>query len=281
MERPVSGRTPRLVAPEGACDTHMHFYDSAYAGAPGVPAPPADARVPEYRKLQKWLGLGRVVVVQPNAYGTDNRCTLDAVAQLGAAARCIVVVRPDIGEAELQRLTDAGARGVRIFQLPGGTLKLDVLHEIAARVRPFGWHPIIQLDGRELPEHEATLRRIEGDFVIDHIGKFLVPVTEDDAAFKVLLRLVERGNCYVKLSAPYETSRSGPPDYADVGRLARRLARAAPERMLWASNWPHPSASPQNYPNDADLLDLLLDWVPDEAARRKILVENPARLYGF
>jgi D-galactarolactone isomerase len=281
MERPVSGRTPRLKAPKGACDTHMHFYDSAYPGAPGAPAPPADARVPQYRKLQKWLGLERVVVVQPNAYGTDNRCTLDAVARLGAGARCIVVVRPDIAEAELQRLTEAGARGVRIFQLPGGTLKLDVLHEVAARIRPFGWHPIVQLDGRDLPEHEGTLRRIEGDFVIDHIGKFLGPVTEDDAAFKVLLRLVERGNCYVKLSAAYETSRSGPPDYADVGRLARTLARAAPERMLWASNWPHPSVSSQNYPNDADLLDLLLDWVPDETARRRILSENPARLYGF
>jgi D-galactarolactone isomerase len=259
----------------------MHFYRSAYPRAPGGPVPAPDAWVPEYRQLQDRLGFERVVVVQPNAYGDDNRCTLDAVALLGPAARAVVVVRPEVSDAELARLTAAGARAVRIMGLTGGALQLDMLHKVAPRVRTVGWHPIVQLDGRTLPEHEASLSRIEGDYVIDHVGKFLVPVPPEHEAFRCLMRLVERGNCYVKLSAPYEVSVAGPPGYEDVGRLARALVRAAPERMLWASNWPHPSAPADKRPDDADLLDLLLDWTPEEATRRMILVDNPARLYGF
>ena len=207
---------------------------------------------------------------------------MDAVAALGLdRARAVVVVRPTLSDAELERLTQAGARGVRIMCLPGGHLKWDVMDEIIARVRPFGWHPIVQFDGREFPEREDQLKRIAGDYVIDHTGKFLEPGPVDHAAFKTMLRLVDRGNCYVKLSAPYETSKAGPPGYADVSALAKALVKAAPERMLWASNWPHVSTTSATYPDDANLLDLLLQWAPDETVRRKILVDNPARLYGF
>ena len=160
-------------------------------------------------------------------------------------------------------------------------MRWDAMDETIARVRPFGWHPVVQLAGRELPERAAQLGRIQGDYVIDHTGKFLEVVPPDHPAFKALLGLVARGNCYVKLAAFYETSKTGKPDYADVGRLARALIEAAPDRMLWASNWPHPSAQGDRYPDDARLLDLLLDWAPDAAVRRKILVENPARLYGW
>lgn len=280
--RPLSGRKPRLSAPKGMCDTHMHFYTARYPKHPKGPDLPADAVPADYRKLMSWLGIERVVVVQPNAYGPDNRATLDAVAELGQdVARAVVVVEPDVTDAELDRLTKAGARGVRIMCLPGGYLKWDVMDEVIARVAPFGWHPIVQFDGREFPDHEAQLKRIKGNYIIDHIGKFLEPVPVDNAAFQAMLRLVERGNCYVKLSAPYEVSKAGAPDYRDVGALAKALAQAAPERMLWASNWPHPSVPPDRYPDDADLLDVLLDWVPDEKARHATLVDNPARLYGF
>jgi len=280
--RPLSGPAPRLVAPKGTVDTHIHFYDPKYPRHAKGPAPPAEAAtVDDYRRLQKWLGIERAVVVQPNAYGNDNRATLDAVAALGLdRARAVVVVDPDTPDAELDRLTKAGARGVRIMCL-GGYLQWDAMDKVIARVAPFGWHPIVQFDGREFVEREAQLARIKGNYVIDHTGKFLEPVSVDSPAFKALLRLVERGNCYVKLSAPYETSKSGPPHYADVGALAEALARAAPERMLWASNWPHVSASRANYPDDANLLDLLLEWAPDDAAIRKILVDNPAALYEF
>jgi D-galactarolactone isomerase len=260
----------------------MHFYVGKYPKQRDAPPPPADATVADYRQIMAWLGLDRVVVVQPNAYGDDNRCTMDAMAELGVdKARAVVVVRPDVTDAELDHLTKAGARSVRIMTLPGGHLKWDVMDQVLARVRPFGWHPIVQLDGRDFPGREAQLRRIEGNYIIDHTGKFLEPVPTDHAAFKVLLRLVDRGNCYVKLSAPYETSKVGPPSYSDVGALAKELVKAAPERMLWASNWPHPGTSGDRYPSDANMIDLLLEWAPSEADRQKILVENPARLYGF
>jgi len=148
-------------------------------------------------------------------------------------------------------------------------------------VHPFGWHANLQLDGRELPKYEAQIKRLPGKFVIDHVGKFLEPVAPDHESFKTLLRLVDTGRCWVKLSAPYEVSKTGAPKYEDVGRLAKALVKHAPERMLWASNWPHPGAPKDAMPDDADLLDVLLDWAPDDSTRRKILTENPAELYGF
>jgi len=170
---------------------------------------------------------------------------------------------------------------LRIMTLHGGTLGFDLMDSLMARVHPFGWHANLQLDGRELPKFEAQIRRLPARFVIDHTGKFLEPVTPEHESFKSLLRLVDTGRCWVKLSAPYETSKTGAPKYEDVGRLAKALVKHAPERMLWASNWPHPSAREPRPPEDADLLELLLDWAPDAAVRRKILADNPAELYGF
>ena len=269
----------KIRVPKGACDTHMHFYDGA-AAAPGTPNPGAFT-VPMYRELQERLGLERVIVVQPNAYQDDNRVTLVSIRALGKAAKGVAVVKPGVSDAELDRLTKAGICAVRIMTLHGGTLGFDVMDEMMARVHPFGWHANIQLDGRELPKYEAQIKRLSGKFVIDHTGKFLEPVSVDSQPFRSLLNLVETGRCWVKLSAPYETSKTGGPRYQDVGKLAKALVKKAPERMLWASNWPHPSVPKEKRPADEDLLDLLLDWAPVEETRKKILVDNPAELYGF
>jgi D-galactarolactone isomerase len=277
----VIPRRPRLVPPAGACDTHMHVYDAAVPSAPGGPPLPGHFPVEAYRAMRSRLGLERVIVVQPNAYQDDNRVTLEAIRALGAGARGVGVVKPGVSDAEIERLAQGGIVAQRIFHLPNGAVSLAQMDEVMARVHPFGWHANIQLDGRELPQYEAQIARLPGNFVIDHTGKYLEPVAPDHAAFEALLRLVDTGRCWVKLAAPYETSRTGAPGYEDVARLAKALARHAPERMLWASNWPHPSAPPDAVPDDADLLDLLLDWAPGEAARRKILVDNPAALYGF
>lgn len=280
--RPLSGRPPKRPTPAGATDTHIHFYDfKRFPPVPGTPVPP-DASVADYRKLRTWLGLSRAVVVQANAYGDDNTLAMEGVAALGReSARAIVVVKPGIGDVELDRLTQAGARGIRFMTLLGGTLGWPEMDEMAARVRPFGWHALVQLDGRDLPVHEAQIRRLPGEFVIDHIGKFLEPVAVDHPAFKTLLRLLDTGRCWIKIAAAYETSKSGPPDYADVAPLARALIAAAPERMIWASNWPHAQADKVGYPDDVNLLDLLADWSGSESVRTKILVDNPAKLYGF
>jgi D-galactarolactone isomerase len=272
---------PALVVPPGATDTHMHVYDTAVPAAPGAPALPGHFPAEAYRAMQRRVGLSRVVVVQPNAYADDNRVTLAAIAALGPEARGVAVLRPDVPDAELDRLTQGGIRAVRFFGLPGGFSSWDVMDGLAARVHAFGWSAIVQLDGRALPEREAQIRRLPGRFVIDHTGKFLEPVLPDHPAFACLLRLVDTGRCWVKLSAPYETSRSGPPRYEDVGTLAKALVRHAPERMLWASNWPHPSEPVGKKPDEAHLLDLLLEWAPDDATRKRILVDNPAELYGF
>lgn len=278
--RILTGAKPKLQMPAGVCDTHIHFYNGRYATLPGTPTPP-DASVADYRQVMDWLGIQRVVVVQPNAYGDDNQLTMDAVAELGDAARAVVVVKPSVSDAELERLTKAGARGLRVMALLGGTLGLDVLEEMAARVHAFGWHVLVQLDGRDLPQHEATIRRLPCKVVIDHIGKFLEPVPVDHPSFQCLLRLVDSGRVWVKLAAAYETSKTGAPAYEDVGLLARALVKAAPERMIWASNFPHAQAHKFGYPNEAALLDLMLDWAPNAADRQKIFVDNPAELYGF
>ncbi len=270
---------PKLIAPPGACDTHIHFYDASAAVAPGAPMP-GDRTLAEYRRVQARLGLSRVVVVQPNAYVDDNHLALEAIAALGASARGVAVVKPGVTDGELERLTRGGIRGLRIMTLNGGALGFDVMDALMARLHAFGWHANIQLDGRTLADHAAQIARLPGRFVIDHCGKFLEPVAAEDDAFRALLRLVDTGRCWVKLSGPYETSKTGAPRYEDVGRLARALVAHAPERMIWASNWPHPSARPTP-PDDADMLDLLLDWAPDERTRARILVDNPAELYGF
>jgi D-galactarolactone isomerase len=270
----------KIRVPPHACDTHMHFYDAAAPAAPGTFLP-GNFTVADYREVQQRLGLERVIVVQANAYADDNRVALSALKDLGGSARGVAVVKPDAQDRELERLTKGGMRAVRIMTLHGGLLGLDVMDAVAARVHPFGWHVNIQLDGRELPRHEAQIKRLPGKFVIDHTGKFLEPVDVSSAAFQSLMRLVDSGRCWVKLSAPYETSKTGAPRYEDVGRLARALVQHAPERMLWASNWPHPSARKPAPPRDEDLLDLLAEWAPDEKVQRRILAENPAELYGF
>lgn len=273
--------SPRLHAPAGACDCHVHIYDPAMPLAAGVKAPgPAWADVTAYRAVQKRLGLTRAIVVQPTIYGTDNRCTVQAIADLGPErTRGVAVVDTGVSDAELARLTAAGIRGVRFQMLPGGVLPWDMLEPVAARVHAFGWHVQLQMDGRLLHEREAMLHRLPGTLVIDHVGKFLETVGTDHPGFRALQRLLDKGRTWLKLAAAYEVSRAGPPHFSDVGALAKAAASAHPERMIWAANWPHVSV--RDLPDDAMLLDLLLDWLPDDATRKRVLVDNPAALYGF
>ncbi|MBK1659472.1 amidohydrolase family protein [Paracraurococcus ruber] len=274
---------PRLPVPPGACDTHMHIY-----GPPDrYPLAPSAARVPPFQAdLAAWravlarLGLSRTVVVQPSAYGTDNRCTLDAVAALGEAARAVVVVTPATPEAELERLHAAGARGARFYLMQGAPQGWEALGPVAARIAPLGWHVQLQFDGTELPDRAAMLRALPCDLVIDHVGRFHPPPPVDSAPVRALLRLLESGRAWMKASAPYNTSRAGPPLYADVSAIARGAIAAAPERVVWASNWPHPNP-PDHALDEAALLDLLGHWAPEAALRRRILVDNPAALYGW
>lgn len=279
--RVFTGPKPKLAMPKGACDTHIHFYSDSYTALPNTPTPPA-VGVAEYRRVMDWLGIERVIVVQANAYGDDNRLAMDCTAELGLdRARAVVVVKPGVADAELERLTRGGARGLRTMNLYGGMLRLDVAEEMANRIAPFGWSILLQLNGRELPEHEAMIKRLPCKVIIDHVGKFIDPVPVDHPSFQCLLRLVDTGNVWVKLAGVYETSKAGKPRYEDVGALASALVKHAPERMIWASNFPHAQADKFGYPDEAKLLDLMLEWAPNEADRRRIFADNPAELYGF
>jgi D-galactarolactone isomerase len=268
---------PYLVTPAGATDTHMHIYEPGYPMAASAIIPPQDGPLADYKQLQARLGLQRVVVVQPSTYGLDNRCTLEAVAKVGADARAVIVANDQTTDQELEAFHKQGARGVRFFMMKGGPVGWEMLDGLAGRARDLGWHVQLQLDGRTLPDYMAQLDSIAGLLVIDHVGRFVEPVSTGHPGFKALLRLVDRG-AWVKLSAPYESSKMDAP-WSDIGALAKQLIERAPDRMVWATNWPHPMQSPR--PDDAPLLDMLLDWVCDEATRTKILVDNPARLYGF
>ncbi len=275
--------------PAEACDTHMHFYHGDYPSAATTVLEPPDATVDQYRELQEALGCRRVVVVQPTTYGLDNSCQLDAMARLrelaglealapGDPVRGIAVVNADTPAAELQRLTELGVRGARFHMLPGGAVDWDQLEPVAEAIAPLGWHVQLQLNGRELAEREPQLRRLPTELVVDHVGRFMPPVDLDDENFGALWRLLQGGRTWVKISAPYESSVDGPPSYADTARLARALVAGLPERMLWATNWPHPGQA--SYPSAENLLALVAEWIPAEH-HQQVLVDNPAALYGF
>jgi len=263
----------------GACDSHMHVYEDAYPLAATATFKPPHAPASAYRAVQRELGLARTVVIQPTGYGLDNRCTLAALAALGPEARAVVVVEPDVAPAELRSLHALGARGVRYMMLPGGVLPWSGLERTAAAIAPLGWHIDLQLDGRELPLHEAMLARLPCRLVIDHVARFMGPVEAEGEPVRALCRLLDSGTCWIKISAPYESSRSGPPGYDDIAWIARLVARRYPERCLWASNWPHPNQNPA--PSNAAMLDWGLAFFADAAAQRRALVANPAELYGF
>jgi len=279
--RPLTGRPPALKAPAGATDCHMHLYLPGYEAQPGGPGIAELATVADYRQVQQRLSLERVVVTQSNAYQFDNRSILQGVAEIGQErARAIVAVAPDVTESQLDALHAQGARGARIMQLPGGAVGMSGLAAVEARIKAFGWHLMVQFNGREINDYAEILRAIETDYIIDHIGKFMPPVDVDDPRVDQILSLLDRGNAWVKICGGYETSLSGGPEYDDVSPIAKRIIQHAPERVIWGSNWPHVAVPRDQYPNDAEQLDVLLEWA-DEHARQKILVDNPAVLYGF
>jgi D-galactarolactone isomerase len=265
--------------PVGSCDTHIHVYDSRYPSSPRATLFPPDASGDDYRAVQRTIGTDRVVLVQPSTYGLDNTCQIDAARSFGESARLVVVVDEHTPTDELERLTSLGARGARFHMLPGGAVDWASLRPVADRIAPLGWHIQLQMDGNRLGDHLDTLLGLPVPLVVDHVGRFMPPPPAESEAVDTLVRLLDTGRCWVKLSAPYESTDEDDPDHPRVSAIARRLVRHAPERMLWATNWPHPGRS--DPPTPADLMALLDAWVPSDTLRRAVLVDNPATLYGF
>ncbi len=276
------GRKPRLITPPKACETHSHIYGPAYK-YPRVQGrkPAFEASIEAYETMLNRLGFERCVIVQPSLYGTDNRCTLDAIKHFGLSrARGVVVTKKDISHEELLRLHDAGVRGLRFYLLVDD-FRLADAPEMARRIAPLGWHLQIQDRGKWLLEAIPVIEKLPVQVVVDHIGRTPAENGVNDPGFQALLHFMESGRCWVKISAPYLASMDGPPHYADVGQKVRSLVSVRPDRLVWAANWPHPHHTPGNKPEEADYLDALLDWVPDEKTRNSILADNPEKLYDF
>ena len=225
------------------------------------------------------LGLERGVVVQASPYGADNARVIEAVRVLGPGYVGVGVVNADASGERLDELSRLGIRGTRINSASGGRSGIERMEELAARIKDFGWHMQFHIHAGQLPEYEEKIRKLPVDVVFDHMGLFPadMPLTHPD--FRLLLRLLERGDVWVKLSGAERISRSGAP-YRDAVAVARALIDAAPERVVWGTDWPHTNVKPA-IPNDGDLMDLLAEFAPDERMHRKILVENPCALYGF
>lgn len=279
MPRTLGSPAPSRRLPAGSVDCHFHLYDAQFPSQPGGPPLPNDhPGLAMYRQVQQWLGLDRAVLVQANAYQLDHRCFERDLRALGSRGRGIMAAWADIADSELERFHALGVRGSRIMELPGGAIGLDQAQAVNDRIAPLDWSMIVQFDGRTLIDHYPQLARLKGRVVIDHLGRFMEPIDIDHPAFKALLKLLDRGNVYLKLAGFYETETA---PYAASAELAKTLIRHAPERIIWGSNWPHVSLPPEQTPNDAALLDSVDAWVPDAASRQCIFVDNPQALYDF
>ena len=273
---------PALKAPPDATDCHMHIYDPArFPMAPSPRVPPADAAVSDYRGLQRRIGTSRVVVVTPRNYATDNRVTVDAISQFGSSARGVAVLHPTVSDIELKTLHDGGIRGIR-FSLSdpaSAVVTIDMVEPLAKRIADLGWHLQFNIQGPQIVQWVDLLRRLPAPLVFDHMGFPTLPAGTSHPSHAIVRDLVDRGRAWVKLSGAIER-RMGPP-YPEAATIARSFVQAAPERLVWGSDWPHPSEPADRKPNDALLFDLLSEWAPDVAIRHRILVENPGALYGF
>ena len=289
---------PRAVTsaiPPGATDCHMHVFEARYPPSPSRTYTPGPAPLDQYRKVAAALRLERAVVVQPSAYGSDNSCTLDAVAALGASARAVVGIDPRISDDELDRLHGRGARGVRVNSASRGQRDVEEIAGLviatARRIARLGWHVQIFTELAVIEQLAGRLRTLPVPIVIDHMGLAQAAQGSSQRGLSALCDLLASGRGWVKLSGAYRVS-TQEPGFADAGAIIRALIEANPDRCVWGTDWPHvgghghaqsATAPPAIYrPLDtAALLDQLVACAGNDATVRKVLVDNPARLYFF
>ena len=284
-------RKPRFTPPPNSCDTHFHVF-----GPPELfpflsiheYTPPA-APLAHYLKMAAVIGMERAVVVQPSVHGLDNSATLDAIAKSGGRFRGLARIDDKTPKAELQKLHDGGVRGVRfnLLDRPRGNVKLDVLDRCVEHIAEFGWSVDLHIDTKNLLEQERRIRALPIPVVIDHIARVKPVEGLNQPAFQLLLDLMKAKNVWVKVSGADKICNTKVHSYfglpfVEAIPFARAVIAAAPDRVIWGTDWPHSNNfAPGHTPNDGDLVDLLAEFAPDETTRRKILVDNPATLYGF
>lgn len=281
---PALAKDPRVTftMPDGAADCHHHIYDPRFPYNPNAVLKPPFATVADYKALQKKLGTSRNVMVQPSTYGTDNRCVLDVLEQLGQNCRAVCVVNSRVSDDEFKRLDAAGVRGVRVQFGLGNPVGAEEVKPLARRIAAMGWHIQCNMPPDQLVQMTPLLLGLPVPVIIDHLGR---AVDDRGPQYVAVRKLLDSGHGWVKLSGAYLYGGGTPPDYAGASLAAKAYLKAAPERCVWGSDWPHPDATrklnPVAMPDDVVLLDLLARWAPDAKLRHRILVENPETFYGF
>jgi 2-pyrone-4,6-dicarboxylate lactonase len=274
---------PRFVAPPGAVDAHCHVFGpgARFPYAPERKYTPCDAPKEELVALRDYLGFERNVIVQATCHGNDNRALVDALVHAGGRARGVASVGRDVSDAELKAMHDAGVRGTRfnfVRRLVDFTPR-DVLADIAARIAPLGWHVVVYFEAQDLPELRDFFTALPTTVVVDHMGRPDVSKPVDGPEFAGFLELLAgHPNIWSKVSCPERLSKSGPPGYDDVVPFARRLVELYPDRVLWGTDWPHPNMA-SHMPDDGALVDIIPRIAPTAELQRKLLVDNPMRLY--
>lgn len=276
--------TPTLMAPRGAIDCHAHVFgpESEYPYSPARGYTPPDASLETYLGVLDVLGIERSVLTQPSVYGTDNSAMFDAMARHPGRILGVAAVNAGVTDEELENLNAKGVRGVRVNLADKGGNPFDSMADVrrfSERLAPLGWHLELLLHVDEFPDLKDTFTNYPVDIVVGHLGYMKMPNGLDNPGFQEFLDLVRGGHCWVKLTGSYRITGADSPPYPDVVPVAQALIAANPERIVWGTDWPHPTHY-RGMPNDAYLLDQLLDWT-DEATIEKILVDNPQELFGF
>ena len=276
-------RKPDFIMPPNACDAHCHVF------GPSIVFPyssdrsytPPDAPKEKLKELHATLGVERVVIVQASCHGLNNTAMLDAIAHNKDTYRGVCIASNEYPDDEFERLHEGGVRGVRFNFVKhlGGVPNLDNMKKIVERVKPFGWHLVIHVDAENLIDYEDLFTSFDLPKVIDHMGRVPTSGGINQRPFQVLLKFMKQSDFWVKVCGSERISQSGPP-FHDAIPYAKELIRVAPDRILWGTDWPHPNIK-KFMPNDGDLVDLVPLFAQDEILQKKVLVDNPARLYGF
>jgi 2-pyrone-4,6-dicarboxylate lactonase len=273
-------RKPRFKLPPRACDAHCHVFGPAdkFPYAPGRRYTPDDAPKETLAALHRFLGVERVVIVQASCHATDNRAMLDAIAAAPNDIRGVCVADDSFAARDFEKLHEGGVRGVRFnfVRHLGGAPDMEVFWRVLDRVTPLGWHVVLHMDAVDIEALTPTIRKLTIPFVIDHMGRVESAKGVEQPAFKALLELVHMDDCWIKVSG---SERISFPPYSAAVPFARALVEASPDRCLWGTDFPHPN--PTHEADEADLVDLIPAFAPDSGQQNKVLVANPARLYGF
>ena len=276
-------KTPAFKAPPGAIDTHSHIFgpEGKYPYVPTRPYTPPEAPLEAFRALHEKIGIERAVIVNATTHGSDHRVVVDAIAASGGKYRGVVNLADTTTDEEISALDAAGIRACRFVFLArlGGKPDFSRVRKMAERVKAVGWHVDLYFEPALLEALTPELETLPTPYVIDHMGAIKAANGLDQPAFKALLALLKRDEkCWLKISGPERMSAKGAP-FADAVPFARAIIETAPDRVIWGSDWPHPNVPVM--PNDGDLVDLIPQYAPDAMQQRKLLVENPARLFRF